>query len=125
VPIAIAVFEDYHFMGKRIIKSYLNSYGFKIIDYGRVETQELIQNVLRDNVKILLISTLMLNSALHIKELASELNRIKPETKIIVGGAPFIFDKNLYKEIGADDAGYDANDAFNLVKKYLEIKTNT
>jgi len=37
-----------------------------------------------------------------------------------VGGAPFIFDPNLWQEVGADAMGRNAADAIKLLQKYEE-----
>ncbi|MDZ7777050.1 MAG: hypothetical protein U5L09_16260 [Bacteroidales bacterium] len=51
----------------------------------------------KEKIKILLLSVLMLPSALHVKDLKQKLNGTG--VKIVVGGAPFRFDENLWKEV--------------------------
>ena len=68
-------------------------------------------------MKILLISTLMLPAALRAKEAIAQIKKALPETKVIVGGAPFNFDPLLWKEIGADAMGPTASDTLELVRK--------
>ncbi len=53
---AIAVLDDYHFLGKRIVYSVLRANGYELKDYGRQTVDELIVNVSGDDIKILLIS---------------------------------------------------------------------
>ena len=61
---AIAVLEDYHLLGKRIVYSVLRTSGYALIDYGHaIKADDLVRQVIDDGVEILLISTLMLNSA--------------------------------------------------------------
>lgn len=60
---AIAVLEDYHMLGKRIVYSMLKSAGLGLLDYGHVEVEEIVHRVIEDDIQILLISTLMLPSA--------------------------------------------------------------
>jgi methanogenic corrinoid protein MtbC1 len=57
----------------------------------------------------------MLNSALHIKDLVARFKKEKINIKVIVGGAPFIFDRELWKEVGAYAMGANASDALVLV----------
>ena len=111
--IAIATLEDYHLLGKRIVLSICRSAGFIIKDYGQSSLEDLVENVKKDNIKILLISVLMLRSALLVKELKKQI----PGITIIVGGAPFRIDKNLYKEVGADYYGNNASDAIKILKE--------
>ncbi len=112
--IAIAVFEDYHILGKRIVHTMLRSSGLNNKDYRRVAKEDLINPVKEDHISIQLLSTLMLPSALRIKEVRDQL----PENvKMIVGGAPFRFDDRLYKDIGADYMGRNSSDALSIIKQ--------
>ena len=93
---AIAVLEDHHTLGKRIVISVLRAGGFDVIDYGHgVSVDQLVERVTRDKVIILLISTLMLPAALRTKEVIARIRELQLETKVIVGGAPFLFDPLL------------------------------
>jgi methanogenic corrinoid protein MtbC1 len=114
--IAIAVFEDFHMLGKRIVHSSMLAHGFDIIDYGRVNTADLLQRIIIDNTRIVLLSTLMLPSALRIKDFMTKLDS---SVKVIVGGAPFRFDEHLWKDIGADAVGKNAADAVSIVSKMI------
>ena len=40
--------------------------------------------------------------------------------KIAVGGAPFLFDPDLWREVGADAMGKNASDAISIVRKWME-----
>ncbi|MGM0366602.1 MAG: cobalamin B12-binding domain-containing protein [Actinomycetota bacterium] len=114
--LAICVFEDYHLLGKRLVYSALRANGFKILDYGHgLGVEEIEERVARDKPDVLLMATLMLSSALHIKDLKSRLPKGSP--KLLVGGAPFLFDPDLWKEVGADAMGSNATEAIELVKK--------
>jgi len=114
---AIAVLEDHHTLGKRIVVSVLRAGGFEVTDYGSgLPVDQLVEQVTRDNVRILLISTLMLPAALRSKEAIARIKQALPETKIIVGGAPFNFDPGLWTEVGADAMGHTASDTLALVK---------
>lgn len=118
---AIAVLEDHHTLGKRIVLSVLRAGGFEVTDYGQgVSVDQLVDLVTRDKVMILLISTLMLPAALRVKEAIARLRKINPAMKIIVGGAPFLFDPLLWKEVGADAMGHAASDTLNLVREMAE-----
>jgi len=39
---------------------------------------------------------------------------------LIVGGAPFRFDANLWKEVGADAMGKNASEAINIITHFME-----
>ena len=115
---AIAVFEDYHVLGKRIIYSTLRASGFDLMDLGSgVTAKELKKIIQKEKIKILLLSVLMLPSALKIKDLIDQLS--DTDIKIIVGGAPFRFDDKLWSEIGADAMGQGPSDAIEIVTKMI------
>lgn len=117
--IAIVNFNDYHPLGKKIVYSILRSRGIDLLDYGHgVEIKSLIDKIIKDKIDILLISVLMLPAALNIAELRKKLNAIDKNVKIIVGGAPFKFDNNLWKEIGADAMGRNPNDAYRFINHW-------
>ncbi len=118
---AIAVVEDFHLLGKRIIYSTLRASGYDILDLGGGLTIERIAETVKiQEIKILLLSVLMLPSALRIKELRSQLKGV--EVIIVVGGAPFRFDDQLWREVGADYCGKDSSEALEIVSKIMEGK---
>ena len=117
---AIAVLEDYHALGKRIVYSVLRAGGFSVTDYGTgLTVDQLVGNVVRDKVRILLISTLMLPAALRTRDVIERIRMESPGTRVIVGGAPFLFDPGLWKEVGADAMGHEASEALEIVKKMV------
>ncbi len=74
--LGLVVFNDYHTLGKRIVYTFLRASGYEVVDYGQENSIEaLIKNLKNDHIEILLISVLMLNSALHIKELIKKNGR--------------------------------------------------
>lgn len=115
--IAIAVIDDFHLLGKRIVCSFLRSSGLEIKDYGTIGLKDLIPRVIADGVKILLISTLMLPSALRVKELTQRLKEENKDIKVVVGGAPFRLESRLWQEVGADAVGKTAADALHILKQ--------
>ncbi len=117
---AIVVLSDYHMLGKRIVLAVMRASGFNVLDYGRMDAPELVQRVLDDGVRILLISVLMLPSALKVKEVRAALDARGARVRIVVGGAPFLFDTQLWREVGADAMGRNAADAVTIVRRWLE-----
>lgn len=113
---AIVVLEDYHMLGKRIVYSVLRASGFELLDYGRLSVDEVVQRVRQDGVRMLLISTLMLSSALRVQQVRQQLGQ---EVKILVGGAPFRLDDRLWQEVGADAMGRNASQAVRLLAQWV------
>ncbi len=116
--VAIAVLEDHHTLGKRIVYSVLRAGGYTVTDYGHgLTVDQLVTNVVRDRIQILLISTLMLAAALRTREAIAGIKKELPGTQVIVGGAPFLFDPELWKEVGADAMGHAATETLEIVKR--------
>lgn len=116
---AIVVLSDYHLLGKRIVYSVMRASGFELFDYGRMDVDELVERVLADRIRVLLISVLILPSALKVKEACRRLKTADPALKILVGGAPFLFDPQLWQEVGADATGASAADAVAIVERWM------
>jgi len=113
---AIVVYKDFHMLGKRIVYSLLKSCGYEVHDYGQEGSDKnLIKKIKKDKIQILLISVLMLNSALDIKKLTEKIKKENLKIKVVVGGAPFRFDSNLYKDIGADEYATNASDIIKII----------
>ncbi len=120
---ALAVLEDQHVLGKRIVHSVLWAAGYRVADYGVVSAEELGSRAMDDGLEVLLISVLMLPSALRIREVKEDLRRQRAETALVVGGAPFRLDRGLGKAVGADAVGYTATDALAIVRGYAKGET--
>lgn len=119
--IGIAVLLDHHSLGKRIVYSNLRTGGYDLIDLGQgLSPVELVENAIEHQVEILLISTLMLPSALRVKEVRESLNLKGSKMKIIVGGAPFRLDSQLWRTVGADAYGKNASNIVSIIEKVVE-----
>lgn len=116
--LALALLEDYHAMGKRMVQLVLRSSGHASDDLGRVTAEELVEKVLAGRYDLVLISTLMLRSALRVRTVVDGLRRAGCSVPVVVGGAPFRFDRNLWREVGADGFGAEASDALRLVAEF-------
>ena len=116
---AIVVLSDYHMLGKRIVYSLMRASGFELFDYGRMDVDELVQRALADRIRVLLISVLILPSALKVKQVVEKLKAADPTLRIVVGGAPFLFDDLLWQEVGADAMGRNAAAAITLVEGFM------
>ncbi len=112
--IAIVVLEDRHVLGKTIVCSFLRSCGFSLLDYGCLGVDDTVKRAIDDKIEVLLVSTLMLPSALRVKDLRRQFDARDADVKIVVGGAPFRFDETLWKEVGAYAMGRTAFDAVSV-----------
>lgn len=116
---AIVLLNDYHVLGKRIVYSVMRASGFELFDYGRMDVDELVERALADEIRVLLISVLMLPSALKVKQVCARLKAADAPIRIAVGGAPFLFDDRLWQEVGADAMGRNAAEAVTLVDGWM------
>jgi len=119
--IAIAVLDDYHTLGKTVVSSALRASGIVLTDLGTLNRNELLRQVKTHNIRILLISVLMLASALQIKDFIADLKESGLSTRVIVGGAPFRFDPELWTQIGADAVGNSTAEAIRITRQLLEV----
>ncbi len=117
---AVVVLSDYHMLGKRIVHSVMRASGYDILDYGRLDVGALVHRITADRLDILLVSVLMLPSALKVRELRDALDARGVRLRIAVGGAPFLFDPALWREVGADAMGRTASDAIGIVERWTE-----
>lgn len=118
---AIGVLQDHHVLGKRIVYSVIRSAGFEVLDFGHgLSVESLVAKTIEREVEILLISTLMLPSALKIKEVTSELKMRGCKVKVIVGGAPFRLDPVLWQTVGADADGKSASSVIQTIENLLK-----
>ncbi len=115
---AIVLFNDYHALGKRIVLAHLKAGGYKVTDYGRMDTEELIERACKEQIELLFVSVLMLSSALRIKEVVQQIHQRCPGLKIAVGGAPFRLNSGLWQEVGADFVGFTAVDALSIASSF-------
>ena len=116
---AIVVLSDYHDLGKRIVYSVMRASGFELFDYGRLDVDQLVERAISDKLRVLLISVLILPSALKVKQVCSLLQERGANIKVVVGGAPFLFDDQLWQEVGADAMGSSAVEAVAIVERLM------
>jgi methanogenic corrinoid protein MtbC1 len=120
--IAIGVLQDHHALGKRIVYSMLGSAGYEVLDFGQgLSVDELVNKTIENKIEVLLISTLMLPSALKVKEVREKLIKEGHITKIIVGGAPFRLDSDLWKNVQADADGKNASDIVSVLERVVNV----
>ena len=115
--IGLATLEDRHELGKRLVAMNLRVAGYAVHDYGAGNSvDDLIRVAEEDELDILFVSTLMLRSVFRVEVLAGALARRSVRPKLIVGGAPYLFDVGLWREMGADAMGHSASDAITHVE---------
>lgn len=115
--LAIVTLADHHLLGKRIVSSTLRAAGYELHDLGLgLSPDEVVRDSLDLGVEVLLVSTLMFSSALLVGDVVQDLRAQGATTKVIVGGAPFRFDPELWRKVGADATGLSGTDALRLLE---------
>lgn len=110
---------DIHDIGKNIVKVILENYGFSIIDLGRDVAAETIADAVKENnVKLLGLSALMTTTVKSMEETIKLVNKVSPETKIMVGGA--VLTEDYAKQINADFYAKDAKVSAEIAKRIFE-----
>lgn len=122
--IGVAVLEDHHVLGKRMVLSVLRAAGWSPVDLGHgMRVAELARRAREERLEVLLVSVLMLRAALRVKELVAALAADGgPPLPVIVGGAPFRLDPELAREVAATAVGRTAGEAPALVAHTLARK---
>ncbi|MFP4457846.1 MAG: B12-binding domain-containing protein [Clostridia bacterium] len=121
LKIAIGVLLDHHALGKRIVYSILRASGYHLEDFGQgLSVKEIVDKTIKEDIDMLLISTLMLNSALKVKQVVQMLREKGSEAKVIVGGAPFRLDSNLWQQVNADADGKSGVEVQKIINVFSE-----
>lgn len=98
---------DIHDIGKNIVKTLLENYGFDMIDLGKDVPPELIvETVKENNVKLVGLSALMTTTVVNMEETIKQLRESRPDCKVMVGGA--VLTQEYADMIGADFYSKDA-----------------
>ncbi|MCL2696726.1 MAG: homocysteine S-methyltransferase family protein [Oscillospiraceae bacterium] len=110
---------DIHDIGKNIVRTLLESYGYNVIDLGRdVESSVILEEVRRQNVKLVGLSALM-TPTLPAMEQTARLIKSSTDCRIMVGGA--VVTEDWAKKAGADFYGKDAKSAVDIAGKIFHI----
>ncbi|MCR3921321.1 MAG: cobalamin-dependent protein [Firmicutes bacterium] len=118
--LAIVVLQDHHSLGKKIVSSIVRANGFHLIDFGAgLHADEIVKLAIENEIDVLLISTLMLTSAMKVKDIKDELEKRESKIRIIVGGAPFRLDSSLWRKVGADADGKNASHIIETISQVV------
>ncbi len=100
---------DIHDIGKNIVKTVLESYGYNVIDLGKdVKIKDIVISNDKYKPDIIGLSALMTTTVENMKKTIIDLRKNNCRAKIFVGGA--VLTKQISMEIGADYYAKDALD---------------
>ena len=107
---------DLHDIGKNLVKMIVTGGGWNVIDLGTDVENEGFVNAVNDHKGAIVgMSALLTTTMLNMELVVKELHRIRPETRIFIGGAPV--SQSFSDEIGAN--GY-FRDPYSLVRHLNE-----
>jgi len=102
---------DFHGLGKRIVSGCLKAMMIEVTDLGlNVAPERFVDEALAQNAQVIAISSMMIHTAngdngcRRVRQILRE-RRIEERMRIAVGGAPYRFDPELYRSVGADAWG--------------------
>lgn len=99
---------DFHGLGKRIVSGCLKTLMIEVIDLGlNVAPERFVDEALAHDAQVIAISSMMVHTATgengcrRVRQLLKE-RALEDRIRIAVGGAPYRFDPELYRSVGAD-----------------------
>ena len=108
---------DIHDIGKNIVGTLLENYGFTVIDLGRdISPEEVVNAVLQENAPIVGLSALMTTTLPSMADTVAILKEKAPQVKVMVGGA--VRTQEYAEKIGADGYAKDGMGAVRLVESF-------
>jgi len=112
-------------LGKRIVSGCLRSLMIDVIDLGvNVSAERFVDAALEHDASIIAISSMMVHTArsehgcLAVRQLLKQ-RGLEQRIKIIVGGAPYTWDTELYKVVQADAWASDGISAGKVIKDLM------
>jgi 5-methyltetrahydrofolate--homocysteine methyltransferase len=109
---------DIHDIGKNIVKTLLENYGYRIIDLGKdVPPETIVETAMREQARIVSLSALMTTTMPAMEETICLLRKQVPDCKIAVGGA--VLTQDYADKMGADFYGKDAMEMVRYAESLL------
>ena len=106
---------DIHDIGKNIVITVLENYGWKVIDLGRdVAPDVIVRKAEETEVPLVGLSALMTTTLPAMAETVRQLKAMKKPPRVMVGGA--VVTADYAKHIGADDYARDVRDAVKIAQ---------
>ena len=92
---------DIHDIGKNIVKTLLENYGFAVTDLGRdVPPESVVEAVKHTGAKVVGLSALMTTTVASMAQTIELLRKNCPHVKVVAAGA--VMNEEYAKAIGAD-----------------------
>ncbi len=110
---------DVHDIGKNIVITLLENYGYYVKDLGKsVPTEKIIEEAQKEQYDFIGLSALMTTTMMEMPRIIEELQKNGIKVAVMVGGA--VVTQDFADEIGADIYGKDAMDAVRKVEEWIK-----
>lgn len=116
--IVATVKGDIHDIGKNIVKTILENYGYQVIDLGRdVPIETVVETALEQDVRLIGLSALMTTTLGSMERTIAALRESGHACTVWVGGA--VLTPEYAEKIGADFYARDAKESVDIARKVL------
>lgn len=116
--IVATVKGDIHDIGKNIVKTILENYGYTVIDLGRdVAVETVVETAVREQVQLIGLSALMTTTLGSMRQTIQALRESGHPCKVWVGGA--VLTPEYAAELGADFYARDAKESVAIAREVL------
>ncbi len=124
-------YGDFHGLGKKIVSGCLRARMFEVTDLGiNVAPERFVDEAVAVGADVIAISSMMVHTATgergakRVRQLLQE-RGLEEKLRIIVGGAPYRFHDNMFREVGADAWADSAAEAPEVVSRLVqEVRTS-
>lgn len=117
--VVICCENELHELGARMVADFFEFDGMDSIFIGSNTPIDATIKFIKDkDFKYFALSTTLILNLPNLQKLIEQIKGIKDDAKIIVGGRGII-NKSIAEEIGADGYGYDASQAVNLIRGFI------
>lgn len=118
-PVVIATVKgDVHDIGKNIVKTVMENYGYEVIDLGKdVPPQAVVEEAVRTGARLVGLSALMTTTVKAMEETIVLLKQSGCNVPVMVGGA--VLTEEFSSRIGADFYAKDAQAAVEIARKVI------
>jgi trimethylamine corrinoid protein len=112
---------DLHSLGKRIVIGCLKALMVEVVDLGvNVPAERFVDEAVARHAQVIAVSAMMVHTATgeggarKVRQLLHE-RGLEKAIRLVVGGAPYRFDNELYKSVGADGWASDGVSAGKVI----------
>ncbi|MDO5327606.1 MAG: homocysteine S-methyltransferase family protein [Clostridia bacterium] len=107
---------DIHDIGKNIVKTVLQNYGYTVLDLGKdVPPETVVRAAQEENIRLVGLSALMTTTLPAMEETVRQLRQLKTPPQVMVGGA--VVTADYARAMGADFYAKDARAAVEIARK--------